>query len=164
MAFKNPLLKHNAMNKKYLKILKLQNLLMLLLSLIFLSAFKPYNRHALVVNNKHYNSDTPSREVIIKQLTKKWVSTAYISDSSETPFKGGFTIHLKSDFSFTSFFKPHNHKKGQWKLSDDSTFTLYMKAVDRFRIIELNDTILVAKTLRVSNGIIYKFKSAKQKN
>jgi len=151
------------MNKKYFKILKLKNLLMLLLSLLFLSAFEPYNKHALVITNKQYNSDSPSRELIIKQLTKKWVSTAYISDSGETPFKGGFTIHLKSDFSFTSFFKPHNHKKGQWELSNDSTFVLSMKAVDRFRIIALNDTLLVAKTLWVSNGIIYKFKSAKLK-
>ena len=144
--------------------MKLQNLLMLLVGLLFVSAFKPYKKPTLFVINKHFNSDTPSREELIKQLTKKWVSTAYISDSGETPFKGGFTINLKSDFSFTSFFKPNNHKKGQWKLSDDSTFVFYMKAVDRFRIIALNDTILVAKTLWVSNGIIYKFKSAKPKN
>ena len=137
--------------------------LLLLSALLILSAYKPTSKGAHYSRNNYFASDTPSREHTIKQLTKKWVSTAYISDSGETPFKGGFTIHLKSDFSFTSFFKPNNHKKGQWKLSDDSTFVLYMKAVDRFRIIALNDTILVAKTLRINNGIIYKFKSAKQK-
>ena len=135
----------------------------LLAAMLILSAYKPTSKSAHYSLNNRFASDTPSREHSIKQLTKKWVSTALISDSGETPFKGGFTIHLKSDFSFTSFFKPDNHKKGQWKLSDDSTFELSMKAVDRFRIIELNDSILVAKTLWVSNGIIYKFKSAKQK-
>ena len=135
----------------------------LLAALLILSAYTPTSKSAHYSLSNHFASDTPSREHTIKQLTKKWVSTAYISDSGETPFKGGFTIHLKSDFSFTSFFKPNNHKKGQWKLSDDSTFLLSMKAVDRFRILALNDTILVAKTLWVSNGIIYKFKSAKQK-
>lgn len=136
----------------------MQKFFILFIGLLTLSSFIPTNKYGFYSIQNQIGTDTPKRAQTIQLLTKKWVSTAYIADSIEIPFTGGFTIHFKSDRSFTSFYKPDNHKKGDWFLSNDSTFVLSMKATDDFRIIELNDSILVAKTLWTTNNRTYIFK------
>jgi hypothetical protein len=91
-------------------------------------------------------------------LSKKWVSVSEIIAGKEKNFADTFSINLKPDSTFESFYMPDNHKKGFWRLNNDSTFTLYMKASDSFKITGLTDSTLSLEIQWMEEKPIVKFR------
>lgn len=91
-------------------------------------------------------------------LAQEWISTEKISDGIGKDLINVYYLNLKPDSTFNSFYKPDNLKEGFWRLNSDTTFTLYMKATDTFKILELSDSVLVVIVQNSSPEIIFKFK------
>lgn len=102
---------------------------------------------------------TANKAINLNLLAQEWISTEQISNGIKKDIRNIYYINLKPDSTFNSIYKPDNSKKGFWRLNRDTTFTLYMKATDTFRILELSDSSLVVKALYTSPEIIFRFKN-----
>jgi hypothetical protein len=91
-------------------------------------------------------------------LAKKWHSTTESIAGKEREFKNMFCLYLKPDSTFESNEKPDNYKKGHWELNNDSTFSLYLKALDVYKIIELTDSSLKTELLWIHEKTIITFR------
>lgn len=115
----------------------------------------------LMVSCHQTDKTTKSKDtkgINIKFLAQEWISTEQISDGVKKEIENVFYLNLKPDSTFNSFYKPDNSKKGFWRLNIDTTFTLYMKATDTFKILELTDSTLVVKVCYSSPETIFRFK------
>ena len=97
-------------------------------------------------------------ENLSANLVGSWVSTFQVIEHDTTAIDGTFRINFKEDGSFSSLYKPDNHKTGHWKAGTNS-FRLFMKATDEFEILELTDSSMVTKLRYNGNSdILYSFK------
>ncbi len=107
------------------------------------------------------STEKPSinRKDIFKKLAKHWISVKEEVDGKEDQAPGNFELILNADSTFKSWYKSgNNRKQGHWHLTNDSTFSLYLKAIDDYRIIALTDSTLGVKLLWIREPTILYFK------
>jgi hypothetical protein len=89
---------------------------------------------------------TNNHNVLYKKLSKSWISVKYFSRGKEADFRNIYRITLKSDSTFKTIYKPDNYHQGTWSLQNDSSFVLYLKALETFKILEITDSTLKVET------------------
>lgn len=106
-----------------------------------------YGTWSIETHTTKCNCHTPMSRIIdttiFRRLVKDWVATHTIENGVESALPHEYRITLRSNSTFKTFSSPDNYHSGNlWKLNDDSTFVLYLKAMELFKILELTDSTL----------------------
>ena len=140
--------------------LTMKNLFLISILFVIIASFRLLIVSSISFEKSVIITDTvKNNKTTFKRLAKKWVSSSEIIDGKVIDLQGVFTLILKPNSTFESFYKPDNLKNGIWKLENDSTFTLYLKALDVYRILELTDSTLTTEILWTNDKKKYKFKN-----
>ena len=110
------------------------------------------------------NQDTEKKPVtwnlMFKALCKYWISESKIIHGKKDDFKNYYTLKLKPDSTVETYFKPDNFHKGKWLLQQgDSSFVLYLKMAEEFKIIGLTDSTLIVDTKWDNQDVIIEFRA-----
>jgi hypothetical protein len=109
------------------------------------------------------NQDTEKKPVTgnltFKALCKYWISESKIIRGKKDAFKNYYTLKLKPDSTVETYFKPDNFHKGKWLLQGDSSFVLYLKMAEEFKIMGLTDSTLIVGTKWDDQDVIIEFRA-----
>jgi len=112
---------------------------------------KPVGPNRIVIENDSISNAAIMKSPISKfkkdDLVGVWVSQSEIRNGVKSELKNIHRLELSANGKFNSYYKPSNHKTGNWELRNDSILQLYMKAVDLYRLLQLTDTSLSCQLL-----------------